>query len=170
MPASVPVCAELHTGGTTLRAGIVLDGDLGCLADLLDDQKTAVSLDHARDVQVLVAREDQKTPRVASDRFVPTVRDFQRLGAVFAAALADEADEEAVALAVTHHEAGGNLLHALVHLAEECFVVRPALLLRIHLHDSRTQRFLSRDRWAVPLRGTLSKQARGKRGRLPGRQ
>jgi hypothetical protein len=82
----------------------VLDGDLGCLADLLDDQETAMSLDHARDVQVLVAREDEKTPRVASDRFVPTARDFQRLGAVFAAALADEADEEAVALAVTDHE------------------------------------------------------------------
>jgi hypothetical protein len=37
MPASVPVCAGLHTRGMTLRArGILLDGDLGCLADLLD--------------------------------------------------------------------------------------------------------------------------------------
>jgi hypothetical protein len=39
MPASVPTCAALHTLGTTLRAGIVLEGDLGCLADLLDDQE-----------------------------------------------------------------------------------------------------------------------------------
>jgi hypothetical protein len=61
MPASVPACAGLHTRGTTLRAGIVLDGDLGCLSDLLHDQETTVSLDHARDVQVLVAREDEKT-------------------------------------------------------------------------------------------------------------
>ena len=52
MPASVPDCAGLHTRGTTIRARIVLDGDLGCLAELLDDQETAMSLDHARDVQV----------------------------------------------------------------------------------------------------------------------
>ena len=48
MPASVPDCAGLHTPApATLRARIVLDGDLGCLADLLDDQEAAVPLDHA---------------------------------------------------------------------------------------------------------------------------
>lgn len=101
----------------------MLDGDLGCLADLLHDQEAAVPLDHARDVQVLVPGKDEKAPRVAADRFVPAVRDLQGLGAVFLAALADEADQEAVILAVADREAGGNLFHALVHLAEEGLVL-----------------------------------------------
>lgn len=114
----------------------MLDGDLGCLTELFDNQEPSVSLDHALDVHVLVPRTHEKAPGVAADRFVAAVSDLQRLGAVFLAALADEPDQEGVSLAVANHEAGGHLLHALVHLAEEGFVLRPALFLRIHPGDS----------------------------------
>ena len=80
---------------------------------------------------MLVPGNDEEASWAAPHRLVLGVCDLQGLRAVVSAALADEADQQSVVLAVAG-KAGRDLLDPLVDLPKEGFVVRPAVLRRIH--------------------------------------
>jgi hypothetical protein len=76
---ALDVCADTAgaDGLISLRAGIVLDCDLGRALELLDHGKAAVSLDDACCVGVLVPGEDEEASGVAADGFVLRARHLE---------------------------------------------------------------------------------------------
>src|SRR5919197_5617131 len=114
-----------------LRARVVLDRDLGRVADLLDHEVALFASHHAGDAQVLVAGRDDEALRVAAYLLVGRARQLDALQTVQVAALADEADAEGVALAA-NVEALRHVLDPLVELPEEGLVPSDPLLTHRH--------------------------------------
>jgi len=109
----------------------VLDRDLGRMLELLDDEKMAVSLDHACRVGVFVAGENEEVSGVTSYDFVLRACYRDQLRAVDLAALTD--DFERPVLPALAWGVAAQVFDSLVDLAEESLVARAALIpCRIH--------------------------------------
>src|SRR5947199_9301553 len=111
---------------------MLLGGELGGLACLLDHEVVRVSLDDMRDVAVLVPRKHEKPPRVLPHGLVLAARDLEQFAAVLPRALADEANQERV-VAVEAGQPRLELDDSLVDLAEERLVSGPPSLVFAHL-------------------------------------
>ena len=70
----------------------MLDRELCSLTDLLDNQETRLSLDHALEVGLLVSRNDKEAQWVLANQFVLLLTELKGLSTVIAAALADKAN------------------------------------------------------------------------------